>query len=124
MPFGEGTFLPLIDLKTLIDHADTHQRISFDPDGVPIDLDERMGLGPASLIVEPVTDAVKLVDTEDKLVGVVDKSELWEGVGFSVRTSVVAEFAAGPISGDELIRLVSASGTEWSSVPAAEVYPA
>lgn len=124
MPSGEGTFLPLIDLKTLIDQAGHHQRISFDPDGVPLDLDGRTELGPATLIVESVTDAVKTVDTENKLVGVVDKSELWEVVGFSVQTSVLAGLASGPITGDELIRAVSASGTEWASVQLTEVHPA
>ncbi len=68
---------------------------------------------PACLVVDELTDAVKLVEG-DALGDSIDRDELWAVRGFALSREVVASLTPGTYSAGELIVAVRASGYAWS----------
>jgi hypothetical protein len=90
--------------------------VAFDVDGTVLDVEIPRDIGPAALFVSPVTDALKEVDENGRVVGSVDRSLMW-----SVETIVLNEVALrrleGRLSAGELIDAVRTSGLAWAVRP-------
>lgn len=90
--------------------------VMFDPEGNILHGEVPAGAGPATLIVTPVTDAVKTVE-EGKVTGSVDRSSLWKVEAFLLDVTVLDKLGAGPIDADSLLDAVEATGISWQVMP-------
>lgn len=94
-----------------------------DADPVPIDADgSRLeatvpeGLGPATLLVGPVVDAVKLVE-DGRVVGSLDRDDLYAVAGVVVARSLLESIAETELSLPAIIEAAAMLGHRWESHP-------
>lgn len=91
-------------------------RVMFDPEGNILHGEVPADAGPATLIVTPVTDAVKTVE-EGKVTGSVDRSRLWKVEAFLLDATILDQLGAGAIDADSLLDAVEATGIAWQLMP-------
>jgi hypothetical protein len=73
--------------------------------------------GPAVLIVEPLTDALKLVEDDGLVVDSIDRAVVSRVVAIVLGETVLQTLPDGPIPLAELIDAVGEAGFEWAISP-------
>jgi len=90
--------------------------VAFDSRGGLVDVGPLDPVGPATLIVSEVTDALKRVDDRGTVVESLDRSQSW-----MVEAIVLSSSALAALSGDmeveDLLLAVPAAGFEWVVSP-------
>jgi len=90
--------------------------VSFDKWGQPVDIPIPDSLGPATLLVSEVTDALKAVDA-DKVTGSVDRAAMWSVQALVLDRETLGQLEVDEISAEDLIGAVEATGVTWSVSP-------
>jgi hypothetical protein len=87
----------------------------FDASGSPLAVDPTLLKGPASLLVRPVTDALKVVEA-GLVSGVADRAGVGAVAGLSLARGVVDRLGDGDFTLDGLMRRVVELGHGWDVV--------
>ena len=81
------------------------------PDGDFIDMEIPRSIGPATVLVRPVTDALKRVEGV-RIADSVSRDEVWVVDGFALNR-VVIERLSGELTAEGLYEAVSATPLSW-----------
>lgn len=85
----------------------------FDTDGATLHIDPPPD-APATLLVVPVTDALKIV-SGDRVAGSFDRGRAWTVVGFALRREVVERLGGKEMAPQALIEKVKDLGHVWQT---------
>lgn len=88
---------------------------AFDEHGAPVDVDIPASIGPAALLVVPVTDAVKRV--EGDLVESLDRDQMWAVEAIVLNRIVLRRIEDDEMSVEELLEAVRDLGYSWQVSP-------
>lgn len=91
------------------------RRVVFDKTGALLDIPLPDGLGPATLLVSEMTDALKTVEV-DRVESSIDRAQVWMVDAIVLDEEVVAGLE-GTISAEDLIDAVRDAGYEWQVSP-------
>lgn len=103
----------MINLEAIVGADRESDRVCFDHRGAPLSGRLRANAGPATLLVEPVTDAIKSVDDRGLITRSLDKSDYWLIAGFVVNRDVLSALPQKDVSVGELWHLVVDQGLRW-----------
>jgi len=107
----------MIDISTLREAlVDGENWVIFDPSGRVLHDDVPRDAGPATLVVAPMTDAVKRV-ADGRVVGSMDRSGLWRVHAFVLNRIVFDKLGSGVFEVRDLLEAVAATGISWQAVP-------
>lgn len=109
---GAGYFGPVISISRLVDSTDA-ARVAFDEDGLPLDLDLPDEIGPATLLVSDVNEALKLVDDRGRVTESVDRSTVWSVDAIVVDRQVLSRLDEDGHTVGSLLEAVAALGYTW-----------
>lgn len=101
--------ISLADLRGVIDG----KWIAVDMKGDPVDYKVPRDIGPATLSVSPVTDALKIVDSAGNLTGSVDKDSCWFVDAIVLNVIVLDRLPDGSYTAENLIEEVRRAGFSW-----------
>lgn len=104
----------MISLSRLRDSL-VGDRVAFDERGEALEGDVPASSGPATLLVGPVTDAVKRRDG-DAVVSL-DRDAVWVVVGIVLDREVLQELGEDEIGAGELLEAVERLGYTWQVIP-------
>ena len=89
--------------------------VAFDKNGNLLDIEIPGDIGPAALMVTPVTDAVKRV--EEDIVESMDRNRMWSVEAIVLNRIVVERFEPTELSAEELLAMVREMGFSWQISP-------
>lgn len=89
--------------------------VAFDHEGEPVEIDIPGSIGPAALLVSPVTDALKRV--EGGIVEPVDRDQMWEVDAIVLNRVVLRRLGEGEMSVEDLLAAVRELGFSWQISP-------
>lgn len=90
-------------------------RVAFDTQGNPVEIDLAIVHGPASLLVAPVTDAVKRM--RGGVVESLDRDQMWVVEAMVLETDVLQALGDVGLTAEELWRAVEQAGFSWQVSP-------
>lgn len=111
-----GYFGTVISIARLRDRLED-DRVSFNKWGHPVEIEIPAGLGPATMLVVEVTDALKDVDFADRVTGSVDRAGMWSVQALVLDRSVLQRLEGDEMPVEDLIEAVEAAGVAWSVSP-------
>lgn len=85
--------------------------VAFDKRGNPLEIDVPGDIGPAALLVSPVTDAVKRL--EGDTVESVDRDQMWLVEAIVLNTVVLRRLGELEATPEELLAAVREAGYSW-----------
>lgn len=91
--------------------------VAIDKHGQPVIYEVPADIGPATLAVAPVTDALKRVDEADRVVESVDKNTVWSVVAIVLNAIVLNRLPEDSFTAEELIEAVRDAGFAWQISP-------
>lgn len=89
--------------------------VAFDTQGNPVEVDIADVRGPATLLVAPVTDAVKRL--RDGVVESLDRDEMWVVEAMVLERDVLRDLGEVDLTADELWVAVEEAGFTWQVSP-------
>lgn len=107
-----GYLLLVISIERLKDQLDGDW-VAFDKHGQVVEYTVQKDIGPATLSVSPVTDALKEVDDADRVVGSVDRNTVWSVDAIVLNTIVLRRLPDETFTAEELIEVVREVGFGW-----------
>lgn len=117
MSSQEGYLPPVISIERLRAQLDGDW-VAIDKHGHVVEYTVAKDIGPATLSVSPVTDALKEVDDADRVVGSVDKNTVWSVDAIVLNTIVLQRLPDSTYTAEELIEAVRDVGFGWQISPA------
>jgi len=87
--------------------------VAFDKNGEPVDLVIPSDIGPATLMVSDVTDALKIVDEADRVGASVDRSRMWAVDAIVLNAIALRRLEGRVLTAAELIGAVREAGLVW-----------
>lgn len=107
----------MLDAKSIKSLSDPGTGIAaFDVRGIPLG-DGVSPAGNATLLVSPVSDALRRVSRAGLIEGEVNRDDIWLVAGFALAGPVVDSLEGDYGSPMDLYESVADSGYEWSIVP-------
>lgn len=91
--------------------------VAIDKHGRSVDYEIPKDIGPATLAVIPVADALKQVDEVDHVVGAVDKNAVWSVVAIVLNSVVLNRLPDESFTAESLIEAVRDAGFGWQISP-------
>jgi hypothetical protein len=101
-----------ISIETLRRHL-IGNWVAFDKFGTVVDYLVPKDIGPATLSVSPVTDALKEVDDADRVVRSVDKRTMWTVDAIVLNSIVLDRLPEDTYEPEDLIQAVRDVGISW-----------
>lgn len=93
----------------------TDDRVVFDTDGHPVASFDPGLRGPATLVVAPVTDAVKRLSGD--VVESLDRDSMWVVEAIVLEREVLDLLGPGEMTADQLWQAVTNAGYSWRVIP-------
>lgn len=90
-------------------------RVAFDEHGDLLDIEMPGDIGPTSLVVAPVTDALKRLQGDK--VESLDRDEVWAVEAIVLGEEVLELLDEGDVTVEELLRAVRELGYSWEIIP-------
>lgn len=87
--------------------------VAFDKHGEVVDYVVADHIGPAILLVSPVTDALKRVDDAERVVDSIDRGSVWMVDVIVLNSTVLSALPHKELSAEELIDSVREAGFTW-----------
>lgn len=109
---GAGYFGPVISISRLVGST-TADLVVFDEDGLPLVVDVPEALGPATLLVSDVNEALKWVDDRGRVTESVDRSTVWSVDAIVVDREVLSRLDEDGHTVGSLLQAVAALGHVW-----------
>ncbi|HEX6286462.1 MAG TPA: hypothetical protein VFZ80_03175 [Acidimicrobiia bacterium] len=106
----------MISIESLAEHL-AGDWVAFDKYGNVLDYIVPNDIGPATLAVSPVTDALKEVDEADRVVGSVDKNAVWSVDAIVLNSIVLRRLPNDAYEAEDLIQAVRDAGFSWQISP-------
>lgn len=91
--------------------------VAFDKQGRVVDYVVPKDIGPATMSVSPVTDALKRIDEADRVSGSVDKNSVWAVDAIVLNSIVLRRLADETYTAEDLIEAVRDAGFTWQISP-------
>ena len=91
--------------------------VVVDPWGQVVDLSLPKGMAPATLLVAPVTEALKRVSEEGMVIGAIDRDQVWEVAAFALSHHALRRLDGEFTSAHHLYRAVNEAGLVWQARP-------
>lgn len=89
--------------------------VAFDKHGIPVEVDIPGDIGPAALLVSPVTDAVKRLDGDT--VESLDRDQIWLVEAIVLNSVVLRRLGDLEATPEELLSAVRGAGYSWQISP-------
>lgn len=105
-----------ISIEALRQHLDGDW-VAFDKYGNVVEYAVPSDIGPATLSVTPVTDALKEVDSADRVVGSTDKNTVWLVDAIVLNSIVLRRLPDETYDAEDLIEAVRGAGFAWQIRP-------
>lgn len=102
----------MISIRRLREHL-VGDWVAFDRHGTAVDYVVPKDIGPATLSVSDVTDALKRVDDADRVVGSVDRNTVWSVDAIVLNSIVLRRLPEETYEAEELIQAVRDIGFSW-----------
>lgn len=113
---------PLLDISALNARLGEGENwVLFDIAGTPFDLPVPRDIGPATLLVSPVTDALKTMSEDGLVVESLDRANVWSVVGYALNRVVLKKLDHVNMSPDQLYEAVVGLRLGWQVKDLAEV---
>jgi hypothetical protein len=96
-------------------HGTVGERAVFDKHGNLLDIDISSDIGPAALLVAPVTDAVKRVD--DNGVESLDRDQMWLVEAIVLHRDILDGLEDREMMAEDLLTAVRDAGHSWQVSP-------
>lgn len=109
----------MISTAHLVEHL-ADRWVAFDKHGAILNIDVPGDIGPAALLVSPVTDALKEVDDNGRVIGSVDRSKMWSVDAIVLNEIAVRRLDQDSYSAGDLIAAVRQSGLVWQVRPTSD----
>jgi hypothetical protein len=90
-------------------------RVAFDTQGNPVEIDLAIVHGPATLLVAPVTDAVKRMS--GGVVESLDRDQMWVVEAIALEADVLVALGEVELTAEELWQAVDQAGFSWQISP-------
>lgn len=119
MASGREYFDVVISIARLRRHV-SDKWVACDDRGQVLDIEIPRDIGPAALLVTPVTDALKTIDDVGNLIGSVDRSELWAVDAIVLNVVALDRLEDDEVSPEDLLQLVRDSGLAWQVRPTSD----
>lgn len=87
--------------------------VAIDRHGQVVDYEVPKDIGPATLSVSPMTEALKRVDQDDRVVGDLDRDTVWTVDALVLNTVVLRRLPEREYTAEELIDAVREAGFAW-----------
>ena len=87
--------------------------VAFDKHGNKVAYDVPKDIGPATMSVSPVVDAIKRIDEADRVVESVPRESLWEVDAIVLNSVVLGRLDDRVLTAEELIEAVREAGFVW-----------
>jgi len=97
--------------------GDDQDWIVVRPTGEPVEMEIPPDVGPATLLVSPVTDALKTVSEDGSVDGSLDREAVWEVEAFALNRVVVRRLEGDEISALDLYQAVIGLRLGWMIAP-------
>lgn len=107
---------PVISIEGLRDQLDGDW-VAVDRHGEIVEYSVPKDIGPATLSVSPVSDALKEVNDADNIVGSVDKNTVWSVDAIVLNSIVLSRLPDQTFTAEELIEAVREAGFVWQITP-------
>jgi hypothetical protein len=91
--------------------------VAFDKHGQPLDRPIPSGIGLATMVVAPVTDALKHVDPEGVITASIDRDEIWAVEAIILNVVVLDQLGDREMSIEGLLDQVYLLGHRWDVSP-------
>lgn len=95
----------------------TDDWVVFDKYGNTVALDVPKDVGPAAMLVSDVTDALKLIEANGRVVDSVDRRKMWSVEALALNTIVLRRLEKTEMPVDDLLDAVRAAGFSWQIRP-------
>lgn len=113
----QATFLPVVSYAQLAERAASGSGwVVIDPKGRVMDVSVPSQGGPATLLVAPVTDALKELSA-GRVVGSLDRDQFWEVAAFALSHDTLTRLEGDYTSATDLYQAVVAAGLDWQVRP-------
>lgn len=109
----------ILELKQSL--ADGGDWVLFDPYGETLDLPVPPDVGPATLLVGPIADAVKTMTPGGMVERSLDRDDIWVVEGYALNRVVIDRLEPVVMSMNELYEAVTALRLGWQIKPLSEV---
>ncbi|MGB7860710.1 MAG: hypothetical protein WBM90_09455, partial [Acidimicrobiia bacterium] len=93
--------------------AEDENWVLFDTAGAPLDLRVPRDIGPATLLVSPVTDALKTMNEDGLVVESLDRAHVWSVVGYALNRVVLKKLDHVKMSPEQLYEAVVGLRLGW-----------
>lgn len=91
--------------------------VAFDKHGMILDVEIPDGIGPAALLVSPVTDALKTVGPDGRLEVSVDRDLMWSVDAIVLSSVIIGRLDDRDLSAEDLLDMVRDAGFSWQISP-------
>lgn len=91
--------------------------VAVDKFGAILDIEIPADIGPAALLVAPVTDALKEVDEQGRVLGSVDRARMWAVEAIVLNEIAVRRLQQETYTVGDLLDAVRESGLAWQVRP-------
>ena len=95
--------------------------VVIDPQGAPLEVGVPADVGPATLLVGPVTDALKARGDGDDIVSSVDRDDVYAVEGFALHRVVLDRLEDVEVDTRGLFELVKTTEIAWQFKPLTEM---
>jgi hypothetical protein len=102
----------MISVSALVEGLNGGDWVVFESNGSVFDVPVAKDFGPANLLVESETDALKLV-ADGLIAGSLDRARVWRVVGMALNRVVVNRIPDGVFTPIELYDVVRGFGLAW-----------
>lgn len=106
----------MISVEKLLDQL-KGEWVAFDRHGQAVEYEIPKDIGPATLSVSAVTDALKQVDEADRVVGSVDRETVWMVDAVVLNSIVLRRLPMTSFTIEELLEAVREAGFVWQISP-------
>lgn len=113
MTQAEATFDVVLTRSVLEELLGDDDWVTVGEKGEPLGVAVPNTAGPATLLVTPVTDALKTLSAEGLIDSSVDRDTTWVVVGFALNRVVIRALADEAMTNEELLEAVGEQGLTW-----------
>ena len=114
MTFGRGYLCPVLTVSRLQELLGEHRDwIVVRPTGEPVDTEIPPDIGPATLLVSTMTDALKTVSEDGFVDGSLDRESVWKVEAIALNRVVVSRLEGEEMSPLDLYRAVIGLRLGW-----------
>lgn len=107
------SFAQLAELAELAEEG--HAWVVVDHSGQVLEISLPKGLAPATLLVAPITEALKRVSEEGLVIESIDREQVWAAAAFALSPYVLRRLEGEFTTAQDLYQAVQKAGLVWQA---------